>query len=67
MKKIIAKKDFVFNNQDFICGDEIKIDDINVIKKLNEQGFIEPLNFKDLVQIERNIKNKKTDFEEEVK
>ena len=56
MKKLIAKKDFTLNGDTYIVGDEIKIDDISVIRKLNEKGFIEPLNFKELVIIEREIK-----------
>jgi hypothetical protein len=56
MKKLIAKKDFTLNGDTYIVGDEIKIDDISVIRKLNEKGFIEPLDFKELVIIEREIK-----------
>ena len=44
MKKIIAKKDFTIGDKQYIMNDEIKIDDIEIIRKLNEQGFIEPLN-----------------------
>ena len=58
MKKIIAKKDFILNGTPYIKGDEINIKDIEIIKKINEKGFIEPLEFKDLVLIEREIKNK---------
>ena len=56
MKKLIAKKDFTLNGDTYIVGDEIIIDDISVIRKLNEKGFIEPLDFKELVIIEREIK-----------
>ena len=56
MKKLIAKKDFTLNGDTYIVGDEIKIDDISIIRKLNEKGFIEPLDFKELVIIEREIK-----------
>lgn len=57
MKKLIAKKDFTFDNCTYIIGDEVNVKDISVIKKLNEKGFIEPLNFKELVIIERELKN----------
>jgi hypothetical protein len=57
MKKLIAKKDFIIDGNTYIVGDEIKIKDISIIKKLNEKGFIEPLNFKELVIIERELKN----------
>ena len=58
MKKVIAKKDFTANGIEYIVGDEIKLDNINAIRKLNEQGFIEPLEYRDLVLIERELKNK---------
>lgn len=57
MKKLIAKKDFTVDNCTYIVGDEVNVKDISVIKKLNEKGFIEPLNFKELVIIERELKN----------
>ena len=57
MKKLIAKKDFTIDDCTYIVGDEVNVKDISVIKKLNEKGFIEPLNFKELVIIERELKN----------
>lgn len=62
MKKVIAKKDFSINGKFYITGDEIEIDNINSIKKLNEKGFIEPLTYKDLVIIEREITKKKNEL-----
>ena len=59
MKKLIAKKDFIINGIPFVKGDEININDIVTIKKLNEKGFIEPLDFKDLTILERELKYKK--------
>ena len=60
MKKIIAKIDFIVNGKSFVKGDEIN-DCFNIeqIKKLNEKGFIEPLDYKDLILIERELKNNK--------
>lgn len=58
MKKVIAKIDFIANDKNYIVGDEINIKDINAIKRLNEKGFIEPLDYKDLVLIERELNNK---------
>ncbi len=63
MKKIIAKKDFSSNIGNYVAGDEINTKDINVIKKLNEQGFIEPLEYKDLVLIERKLKEEEEKHE----
>lgn len=57
MKKLIAKKDFTIDGIPFVIGDEVNVKDIVTIKKLNEKGFIEPLNFKELVIIERELKN----------
>jgi len=58
MKKIIAKIDFSSNIGNYIKGDEIKNLTYKQIVKLNEKGFIEPLEYKDLVLIERELKNK---------
>jgi len=56
--KIIARVDFVANNEQYIKGDEIKGLNYNQIVKLNELGFIEPLTFKDLTIIKRELENK---------
>lgn len=56
--KIIAKINFSTNKGDFIKGDEIKGLTYNQIVKLNEKGFIEPLSFKDLVLLKRELENK---------
>lgn len=59
MKKIIAKIDFSVNGIDYIAGDEISGLSYNQIVRLNEKGFIEPLKYKDLVLIKRELENKK--------
>lgn len=56
MKQVVAKKDFIANNKHYIKGDVIEGYTIRQIKILNEQGFIEPLTYEDLVLIERQIK-----------
>jgi hypothetical protein len=56
MKKLIAKKDFTIDGVPFVKGDEVDVKDIVTVRKLNEKGFIEPLDFKELVIIEREIK-----------
>ncbi len=58
MKKIIAKVDFIANGEQYIVGDEIKNLTYNQIVKLNEKGFIEPLEYKDLVLIKRELEKK---------
>ncbi|MBR2245674.1 MAG: hypothetical protein IKN65_00820 [Clostridia bacterium] len=59
MKKVIAKINFTANGKGYIAGDEINDLTYEQIVKLNEKGFIEPLDFKDLVLIERELNKKK--------
>lgn len=62
MKKVIAKKDFILKGKNYIIGDEIEIKDIEMITKLNEKGFIEPLSYKDLVILERESQKEKNEL-----
>ena len=62
--KIIVKKDFTSSFGDFIQGDEPKDLTYEQIVKLNEKGFIEPLSYKDLVLIKRELENPKPKKEE---
>ena len=55
MKKIIAKIDFSSNIGNYIKGDEIKDLTYEQVVKLNEKGFIEPLDYKDLILIKRDL------------
>lgn len=64
MKKFIAKKDFSANGINYIEGDEIKTKNYQAIVELNEKGFIEPLTYKDLVLIKRELDNPKLKKEE---
>ena len=57
MKKIIAKKDFTIDGKFFIKDEPVDVKNIDTIKKLNEKGFIYPLELKDLVILEREFKN----------
>ena len=63
MKKVIAKIDFTTNNEAYIAGDEIKGLTFEQIVKLNEKGFIEPLEYRDLVLIKRELESKKIEEE----
>ena len=56
---IKASKDFVLDGKYYIKGDEIKTKNINAIRKLNEDGFIEPLSYRDLVLLERELNKPK--------
>jgi hypothetical protein len=62
MKKIVAKIDFTANNEKYIAGDEVTNLKYEQIVRLNEMGFIEPLCYKDLVLIERELKKKKEEL-----
>lgn len=55
MKKVIARVDFSSNIGNYIAGDEINNLTYEQIVKLNEKGLIEPLNFKDLTLIKREL------------
>ena len=46
--KPIAKKEFQLNGVFYSKGDEIKVDNIEQLVKLNERGFIEPLTPKEI-------------------
>jgi hypothetical protein len=59
MKKVIAKIDFTTNIGDYIVGDEITDLTYEQIVKLNEKGFIEPLTYKDLILIKRELEKSK--------
>lgn len=64
--KIIAKIDFVANNKKYIAGDEINNLTYEQIVRLNEMGFIKPLDYKDLVLLERELKEEKIVKKEEL-
>ena len=66
MKKVIAKVDFTSNIGNYIAGDEIENLTYNQIIKLNEQGLIEPLDFKDLTLIKRELEKPNSLFKKEV-
>ena len=56
--KIIAKIDFTANGEMYIAGEEIKDLTYEQIVRLNEKGFIEPLTFKELTLIKRELEKK---------
>lgn len=58
MKKIIAKKDFTIDGKFFIKDEPVDVKDIDTIKKLNEKGFIKPLDYRELIILERELNNK---------
>lgn len=54
---VIFKKECFYKNNFYNKGDKLNINDNHEVWKLNEKGFIEPINIK-------NLKNKK-DLKEE--
>lgn len=65
MEKIIAKVDFTANGINYISGEEISGLSYKQIVKLNEKGFIEPLEYKDLILIKRELDKNKISNKEE--
>ena len=61
--KVIAKNDIKINDIDYLKGEEIKVDNIGQVMKLNAMGYIEPLTHKDLVLIKRELENKEVEHE----
>ena len=62
MIKIIAKKDFTRKGEPIFAGDEVKVNTVEELVKLNEKGFIEPLTLKEIVQFKKELENPKDDF-----
>lgn len=56
--KIIASKNFILNNYEYIKGEEVKINNIEQVNKLNELGYIEPLTYEELVKLKRELNDK---------
>lgn len=57
--KLIIQRDFVLNGEYYFENDEIepnKIGTIKDISRLNENGFIKPLSLKELLQLEKELK-----------
>lgn len=67
--KLTIQRDFVLNGVYYFENDEIEPEKIGTIKdisRLNENGFIKPLSLKELLQLEKELKQpKKINKEEE--
>ena len=66
MKPIKCIKDFTYESRYYFKNDiiEPKEDNIEMIKDLNEKGFIEPLTLKELFEIEKTIEKPRFKKEE---
>ena len=58
MKPIKAKKDFTLNGVEYFIGDEVEVDNISDIIRLNEKGFIIPLSRKEISLIKKELNRK---------
>ena len=65
MKPIKAKILFSYKGIWYDAGEEVKVDSLEEIIKLNEQGFIEPLTFKDIQNFGKEEPRKNLKKEEE--
>lgn len=67
MKPIKCIKDFTYNEKYYFKNDIIEPtkDNFEMIKKLNEKGFIEPLTLKELFEIKETINKSKFKKEED--
>ena len=57
--KLTIQKDFVLNGVYYFENDEIEPEKVGTIKdisRLNENGFIKPLSLKELLQLEKELK-----------
>lgn len=53
--KVVAKIHFEFNGIKYLKGEEVKVKSIKEVIKLNELGYINPLNYEELTLIEREL------------
>ena len=60
--KIIAKIDCIINDEFYEKGSEIPVNKFEDAIKLNEKGYIEPLGIKELMQIKKELQNKKEEL-----
>ena len=56
--KIIARINFIFNGTHYLKDEEVKVDNMEQVHKLNELGYIKPLQYEELVKLERLLKDK---------
>jgi len=58
MDKVIASKDFVLNDREYLQDEVVEVKTYKEVVKLNEHGLIKPLTYKELVIIKRELENK---------
>lgn len=65
MIKIIAKKDFTRKGEYIFAGDEVEVNSVEELVKLNEKGFIDPLTLKEIIEFKKELENPKKIKKEE--
>lgn len=65
MKPIKAKINFFYKDIYYGVGDEVKVETKEDLVRLNEKGFIEPLEFKDIQNFGKKEESKKIFRKEE--
>lgn len=65
MIKIIAKKDFTRKGEYVFANDEVEVNSVEELVKLNEKGFIEPLTLKEIIEFKKELENPKKIKKEE--
>lgn len=64
MKTIKAKETFSIDGIIYEKGDEVNVNNVELLVKLNEKGFIEPLKAKDIQNFAKELEPKKVNKEE---
>lgn len=59
MKQPIATRDFTLNNINYTKNDKVKVENMKDLIRLNEKGFIEPFDGKDIQEFKRELEKEK--------
>lgn len=57
--KVIANKNFILNGTTYLKDEEVKINNIEQVYKLNELGYIKPLKYDEIIKLERELNKDK--------
>lgn len=63
MKSIKASQTFSLDGVIYEKGDEVKVNNVELLVRLNEKGFIEPLKAKEIQNFAKEIKEPKKEEE----
>lgn len=57
--KLIVKNSFSLNGKIYAENDEIEVNDVELLYKLNEKGFVKPMSAKEIQKMADKIKKQK--------